>query len=311
MIPRRLDDYAPAGTEGTFLDIPGRPGRGRATVAGDAGIVRPDLRPGRRSALRPPLPPPDGFGSVDAESALRRGELVLRALRLPRHRVRAHRILSHSPNDGSSQGLTAAAVVFGVVARLVHLDDTPSRGRAVDDLHRRTAAASPTCFSLVKSDAEISPPLYFVLAWICAQLGSVVDLFRLPALARGTRLDSARVSACPAALRDSAGLVAAALMALNPFMVFYSTEARAYSLGIALLLASTLAMLDRGRAWFLRLVGGFMRRWLRWRCTPTTPRRSCSGRRWSGCSGRGRARAGRHSSRPRRRRWPTCPGSPA
>ncbi len=31
IVPRRLEDYAPAGTEGTFLDISGRPGHGRAT----------------------------------------------------------------------------------------------------------------------------------------------------------------------------------------------------------------------------------------------------------------------------------------
>ena len=46
--------------------------------------------------------------------------------------------------------------------------------------------------------------------------------------------------------------MAAALVALSPFMIYYSTEARGYQLAIALLLASTFCLLravdDDGRA---------------------------------------------------------------
>ncbi len=45
-----------------------------------------------------------------------------------------------------------------------------------------------------------------------------------------------------------AGAVAAALVALSPFMIYYSTEARGYQVMIALLVASTLACCGQSRA---------------------------------------------------------------
>ena len=107
----------------------------------------------------------------------------------------------------------------------------------------------------VSSDAEISPPLYFVLAWFASKLGSAPELVRLPALLAG-------VTAIPLSyllgerLRGrAAGLIAAAVMALSPFMVAFSATGRAYSLMVALLIASTLVMLaamKRGRiAWWV------------------------------------------------------------
>ena len=96
---------------------------------------------------------------------------------------------------------------------------------------------------LVKSDAEISPPLYFVLAWLATQLGSAAELVRLPALIAGLASIPLAFLLGRRLFGQSAGLVAAAIMALNPFMVFYATDGRAYTVAIALLLGSTLAML--------------------------------------------------------------------
>ena len=64
-------------------------------AAGDVGIVRPIFDPGRRAPVRRRLPAPDGLRPVDAESALRDRELVLRSVRLP-GRLRADRLLSGS-----------------------------------------------------------------------------------------------------------------------------------------------------------------------------------------------------------------------
>ena len=109
--------------------------------------------------------------------------------------------------------------------------------------------------SEVSSDAEISPPLYFVLAWLSTQLGSAHELVRLPALIAGTAaiplsyLLGLRLSG------RTAGLVAAAVMALSPFMITFSATGRAYSLMVAMLICSTLAMLaamKSGRAgWWI------------------------------------------------------------
>ncbi len=109
--------------------------------------------------------------------------------------------------------------------------------------------------STVHSDAEITPPLYFVLAWLTTQIDLTPELLRAPSLLAGiaaiplTYLLGLRTVGRPAAL------VATALTVLSPFMIFYSTEARGYELAIVLVMLSTLAMLaavDGGRGhWWI------------------------------------------------------------
>jgi mannosyltransferase len=96
-------------------------------------------------------------------------------------------------------------------------------------------------------DSESTPPLYYAVAWIWAQLLGTgeIALRSLSALfgtltvgvvyLTGTRLVTARV-----------GLVAAAFAAFNPLLVWYSQEARAYAL-FALLSALTVHFLVRFR----------------------------------------------------------------
>jgi hypothetical protein len=138
--------------------------------------------------------------------------------------------------------VAACSIALGVVARIVHFDDSIvadelSTLYIVHDHSLRDA------LHLVKSDAEISPPLYFILAWLSAQLGSGPELIRLPALLAGVASIPLAFLLARRLFGLSAGLVAATLMAVNPFMVFYSTEGRPYTLAIAFLLGSTLAML--------------------------------------------------------------------
>ena len=78
---------------------------------------------------------------------------------------------------------------------------------------------------------ESSPPLYYVLAWLWSRpfgLGEV-GLRSLSAL-----LGAALVPVVYGAARElasrRAGLIAAALVAVNPLLFFYSQEARTYSL---------------------------------------------------------------------------------
>jgi len=108
---------------------------------------------------------------------------------------------------------------------------------------------------LVSSDAEISPPLYFLFAWLSTQLGSAPELVRLPALVAGTACVPVIYVLGLRTVGRAAALIAAALMALSPFMVFFSGSGRAYTLMLLLLMASTLAMLaarrtGRTRWWF-------------------------------------------------------------
>lgn len=92
-------------------------------------------------------------------------------------------------------------------------------------------------------DSESTPPLYYVLAWLWTKLFGTgeVGLRSLSALA-GTATVPVAYLAARRLVTERAGLVTAALVAVNPLLVWYSQEARAYAL-LALLAAATLAAL--------------------------------------------------------------------
>ncbi|MGI9184464.1 MAG: glycosyltransferase family 39 protein [Solirubrobacteraceae bacterium] len=107
--------------------------------------------------------------------------------------------------------------------------------------------------------AEITPPLYFVLAWVTAHLGHSVLLLRLPSLIAGGLSLPVIYLLGRRTVGPRAALVATALTTLSPFMIYYSTEARAYAVMMLLVMASTLAMLiavesGRARWWVLYAV---------------------------------------------------------
>jgi hypothetical protein len=105
--------------------------------------------------------------------------------------------------------------------------------------------------STVYSNAEITPPLSFVAAWLTTQVDLTPELLRASSLLAGA---ATIVGVYLLGLRTvgrAAALVAAAFTALAPFMIYYSAEARGYALMMALAVFSTLAMLvalDRGGA---------------------------------------------------------------
>ena len=106
-------------------------------------------------------------------------------------------------------------------------------------------------FSVVHGNAEISPPLFFLLAWLTAHVSHAEEFIRAPSLAAGVAtipliylLGLRTVGRTPA-------LVATALAAFSPFMIYYSAEARAYAVMMLFVVVSTLALLyalDRGGA---------------------------------------------------------------
>ena len=107
--------------------------------------------------------------------------------------------------------------------------------------------------------AEITPPLYFVASWFTTQFGHSPELLRLPSLVAGALtlpvvyLLGLRTVGRPAAL------LATAVTALSPFMIYYSAEARSYSVMMFFVATSTLAMLlavdtRRTRWWVLYAV---------------------------------------------------------
>jgi hypothetical protein len=95
----------------------------------------------------------------------------------------------------------------------------------------------------VASDAEITPPLSFLLTWLATRIGRSPEIVRLPSLVAGVASIPLVYAVGRRTVGRSAGVLAAVLTVLSPFMIFYSAEARGYAVLVALLLGSTLALL--------------------------------------------------------------------
>ena len=87
---------------------------------------------------------------------------------------------------------------------------------------------------------EKTPPLYYVLAWVWSRVfgHGEVGLRSMSAIA-GTLTVPVAARIAKRLFDVRAGLFAAMLVAVNPFLVFYSQEARSYAL---LVLFSTCAL---------------------------------------------------------------------
>jgi mannosyltransferase len=95
----------------------------------------------------------------------------------------------------------------------------------------------------VRSTLEISPPLFFVVAWLFAKIGDPFVWLRVPSLIAGVATVPLVYLLGARTVGRVAGLVGAALFALSPFAIFYASEARAYALMTLLVVLSTLVLL--------------------------------------------------------------------
>jgi 4-amino-4-deoxy-L-arabinose transferase-like glycosyltransferase len=107
--------------------------------------------------------------------------------------------------------------------------------------------------------SESAPPLYYVLAWAWTQVTGTgeVGLRSLSALAGVATVPVAYLLGGELAGRR-AGILAAALVAVNPMLLWYSQEARGYALLVLLTALAALYFvraLDRGRRADIRLWG--------------------------------------------------------
>ncbi|HXV05746.1 MAG TPA: glycosyltransferase family 39 protein [Solirubrobacterales bacterium] len=113
-------------------------------------------------------------------------------------------------------------------------------------------------------ESESTPPLYYVVAWIWAKLfgSGEVGLRSLSALLGSATVPVAFLAGREAladrapskAVASRAGLIAAALVALNPMLIWYSQEARSYAMLVffcALSLFFFLRCLRGARGWDL------------------------------------------------------------
>ena len=95
----------------------------------------------------------------------------------------------------------------------------------------------------VHGNGEITPPLYFVLAWLTTRVDLSPEWLRAPSLLAGVATIPMTYLLGSWTVARRTGLTAAALVALSPFMILYSAEARGYAVAIALVMGSTLALL--------------------------------------------------------------------
>ena len=99
--------------------------------------------------------------------------------------------------------------------------------------------------------SESAPPLYYAMAWLWTQVTGTgeVGLRSVSAVAGVATVPVAYLLGAELS-RRRAGIVAAALVAVNPMLIWYSQEARAYALFVLLTAISLLYFvraLDRGR----------------------------------------------------------------
>lgn len=96
---------------------------------------------------------------------------------------------------------------------------------------------------VVASNAEITPPLSFILSWLSTRLGDSPELVRLPSMIAGVASIPLLYLLGKWTVSQRAGLVAAAVFTLSPFMSYMASNGRGYAVMILFLIGSTLAML--------------------------------------------------------------------
>jgi hypothetical protein len=97
---------------------------------------------------------------------------------------------------------------------------------------------------------ESTPPLSYVYEWLCTKaIGTSEFALRLPFALLGIALVPVMYAAARSLAGRRAGLIAAALTACNPMLVWHAQDARSYTM-LALLLAGTIVALAQGRLWW-------------------------------------------------------------
>lgn len=142
--------------------------------------------------------------------------------------------------------LLAAVIVVGAALRLATLRAQSYWLDEAYTVHYLHSSLGGLLHQVRVSDA--SPPLYFVLAWLWAKLFGTGEagLRSLSAMA-GIGLLPLVYLCARELLSRWAAVLAAALAAVNPFLIWYSQEARAYAL-LAMLCTASLLFCLRARA---------------------------------------------------------------
>jgi 4-amino-4-deoxy-L-arabinose transferase-like glycosyltransferase len=147
-----------------------------------------------------------------------------------------------------------AIVVVGAVLRLVQLDQSLNSDELWSYLEA-TRYDFGGMLEYVRGIQEVTPPLFTVLAWLSAHVSESREVVRIPTVAAGILTIPVVFAIGDRTIGRHGALLAAALTALSPTLIWYSIELRAYSLAVLLTAASTICMLfaieRRGALWWV------------------------------------------------------------
>jgi len=139
-------------------------------------------------------------------------------------------------------GALAVVVVAGAGLRLL----AATRGFFADELFTYVIADRDSLGGVIDGvrTTENTPPLYYVLAWLSLNGTGIPELVRLPSLVAGVATIPVAALLGRRLWGPTAGIAAAVLIALTPFEIFYSSEARSYAPAAFAVLTSTLLLLE-------------------------------------------------------------------
>jgi len=127
-----------------------------------------------------------------------------------------------------------ALVAITVVGAVVRFATLGVQSYDHDEAVTAARILHPSLFTTMSevADSERSPPLYYVLAWLWSRPFGTgeVGLRSLSALFGTLTIPLAYLAAAELSRRRLVALLAAAFVALNPYLVWYSQEARSYAL---------------------------------------------------------------------------------
>jgi mannosyltransferase len=169
---------------------------------------------------------------------------------LPRKQVRREqrrRPLSQpvdrSPLPRLYLALITVITVGGLLLRLPSFNDSLA-GDEISTFYIVAGHSLGRVMALVYSRQETTPPLYFILAWATkGLLGSAAQSIRLVSLLTGAAAIPLTFLLGLWTVGRRAALVAATLVACSPYMIYFSTEARAYMLVLFCALLSSISLL--------------------------------------------------------------------
>lgn len=153
-----------------------------------------------------------------------------------------------------------AASAVGFVLRVIGAHESPAGDELYlyELIHNRSLG--DTLNAVVNQ--EKTPPLGFVLPWLTAHIGTPYTWMRAPSVIAGTALIPVTALLGRRVFGQAAGCLAAAIVAISPFFVFYGVEARAYSLAAFFVCSAALFLLratdDEGSKWAWAGFGGLI-----------------------------------------------------